>query len=155
MASRRAAGLWKWNWADSHRSVSSILSSSFVVDDDGAGSLLPLFTHFIKQIPTADPEVNPSTDINRDVGPIVPHKGSAQGGYLYAYNLLTELDVAGEYFIEKKSAKLSFMPPTAATQAQAGGAYSVSRLTSAVVASGVSNLSMGWRSATCAAWVWS
>ena len=114
--SRRAAGLWKWNWADSHRSVSSISSSSFVVNDD---------------------------DINRDVGPIVQHKGSAQGGYLYAYNLLSELDVAGEYFIEKQSAKLSFMPPSAAAAgADAAGTYSVSRLTSAVVASGASNVTL-------------
>ena len=86
-------GLWTWNWADSHRVIASIDSAGFTVAAD---------------------------DIGRDVSPIHRHVKSTQGGYLYAYNLLSELDVAGEYFIDKVNATLSFLPPLAATKRAAG-----------------------------------
>ena len=107
------SGLWAWNWADSHRQVQAVnrSSSTIVVKPD---------------------------DINRDVTPIHRRISKQQGGYLYAYNLRSELDVAGEYFIDKPKATLSFIPPGAAT---APGTYSISRLPSVVVATNVSTIS--------------
>ena len=46
-------GLWKWNWADSHRPLLSIRGSNITVGAD---------------------------DINRDVNPIHAHKPAMQGG---------------------------------------------------------------------------
>ena len=73
-------GLWTWNWADSHRQVRAINVAGVGAVDDATIVVEP-------------------DDINRDVNPIRPHISKQQGGYLYAYNLRSELDVAGEYFI--------------------------------------------------------
>ena len=81
-----AHGLWQWNWADSHRPVLAVTAGngSVTVGDD---------------------------DINRDVGLI---KGSgAQGGNLYLYNLRSELDAPGEYYINRTSLELTFRVPRA------------------------------------------
>jgi len=107
-------GLWAWNWADSHRPVLGI--------DTAAGTVTV-----------------GNDDVNRDVNPIA--KGSAtQGGNVYAYNLKSELDQPGEYFIERRTATLWMLPPPAA--AATSGTYHVSRLDGAVVkvGSGVANV---------------
>ena len=81
-----AHGLWQWNWADSHRPVLAVTPSngSVTVGDD---------------------------DINRDVDLI---KGSgSQGGNLYLYNLVSELDAPGEYYINRTSLELTFRVPRA------------------------------------------
>ena len=74
-------------------------------------------------------------DVNRDVSPVKKAVQNAQGGHAYVYNLLSELDVAGEYFINRTSLNLFFLPPTAAS-----GTYHISRLPSAVVMRGVTNV---------------
>ena len=102
-------GLWKWNWADSHRPLLSISGHNITVGAD---------------------------DINRDVNPIHAHRPAMQGGYVYAYGLKSQLDAPGEYHIDAKAAKLSFLPPEGASS----GSYSVSRLYSAVVARGASDI---------------
>jgi len=62
-----AHGLWRWNWADSHRQILAVTpaNGSVTVGVD---------------------------DINRDV-PLTAHAN------VYAYNLLAELDAAGEYYM--------------------------------------------------------
>jgi hypothetical protein len=105
-------GLWKWNWADSHRPLLGINGSRIAVGAD---------------------------DINRDVNPIRPHKTATQGGYVYAYGLRSLLDAPGEYHINPKTAKLSFIPPEGASSGS--GSYSISRLDSVVIAKGVSDVS--------------
>jgi hypothetical protein len=102
-------GLWAWNWADSHRPLLSISGSNITVGAD---------------------------DINRDVSPIHVHKPAMQGGYVYAYGLKSQLDAPGEFHIDAKTAKLSFVPPEGAS----GGSYSVSRLNSVVTAKGASDI---------------
>lgn len=77
-------------------------------------------------------------DINRDVNPIHAHKPGQQGGYVYTYGLRSELDSAGEYHIDAATGTLSFLPPAGG----AAGSYAVSRLESAVVARGVSNVTL-------------
>ena len=62
-----------------------------------------------------------------------------QGGYVYAYGLKSLLDSAGEYFVDHKTATLSFIPPEGASTT---GTYSISRLESAVVAKGVTNVTL-------------
>ena len=52
---------------------------------------------------------------------------------MYAYGLKSQLDGPGEYHIDRRTAKLSFIPPEGA----GGGSYSVSRLDSVIVAKGV------------------
>eukprot|EP00039_Didymoeca_costata_P032638 m.38652 g.38652 ORF g.38652 m.38652 type:complete len:749 (+) comp9460_c0_seq1:108-2354(+) len=78
-----AHGLWSWNWADSHRPVVGFNSGamSITVGDD---------------------------NINRDVN-LAPR--GRQGGNLYVYNLKSELDTPGEYYIDKDEAMLYFYPP--------------------------------------------
>jgi hypothetical protein len=82
-------GLWNWNWADSHRPVSSVGSSTLTVGAD---------------------------DIGRDVD-------LKAGGNFYAYNILSELDAAGEYYLDRKTGLLSFLPPAAASGAGNGTIY--------------------------------
>jgi hypothetical protein len=107
-------GLWSWNWADSHRPILAVTPSngSIAVGND---------------------------DVNRDVNPIKVGSASGQGGNVYAYNLKSELDQAGEYYIDRKTATLWVIPPPAATS---GGSFHVSRLNGAVVSveAGVSNV---------------
>lgn len=81
-------GLWSWNWADSHRPVTAIApnTGTITVGKD---------------------------DIDRDVDPIKTGRGP-QGGNVYVYNLKSELDAPGEYFIDRTSATLSFIPSRAA-----------------------------------------
>lgn len=80
-------GLWSWNWADSHRPVTAIApdTETLVVGND---------------------------DINRDVNPIKVH-GGGQGGNYYVYNLRSELDGPGEYYVDAQTATLSYIPPLA------------------------------------------
>ena len=49
------------------------------------------------------------------------------------FGLKSQLDGPGEYHIDRRTAKLSFIPPEGA----GGGSYSVSRLDSVIVAKGV------------------
>lgn len=86
-----AHGLWSWNWADSHRPVTAINPSN---------EILTVGTD----------------DIDRDVDPIKTG-GGRQGGNVYVYNVKSELDFPGEYFIDKKSSTLSFIAPRAAQKA--------------------------------------
>lgn len=82
-------GLWAWDWADSHRPVLSV---------DAARGLVTVGRD----------------DVGRDVDPV--HTGAgAQGGNVYAYNLLSELDSPGEYVV--RNTTLSFIPPPAALPA--------------------------------------
>jgi len=119
-------GLWDWNWADSHRPVLDVNLTAGVltVGDD---------------------------DYNHDVNPI--KKGGAnptqQGGNVYAYNLLSELDAPGEYHIDKAKASLAFIPPArepgeegASASTAREGTYHVSRLEAVVVATGASNITL-------------
>lgn len=83
-------GLWRWNWADSHREIFEVndIQESITIGNDAIG---------------------------RDVDPI--NKGTeAQGGNFYVYNVKSELDAPGEYYINRSSLKLSFLPPRAALQ---------------------------------------
>jgi hypothetical protein len=86
-------GMWAWNWADSHRPIVSV--------DTAKGTVTV-----------------GNDDVNRDVSPIHTGSKSAQGGNMYAYNLKSELDQPGEYFMDRATATLWVIPPTAAA---AGG----------------------------------
>jgi parallel beta-helix repeat protein len=111
-------GLWAWNWADSHRPITSVGIDSLVVGDDDAG--------------------------DADVAPIKAGSSGGQGGNVYAYNLRSELDQEGEYYIDRQKATLDFMPIGGAGSSSSGsrGSYFLSRLEAVVAVSGASNITL-------------
>jgi parallel beta-helix repeat protein len=111
-------GLWAWNWADSHRPIKSTSANSLVVGDDDAG--------------------------DADVSPIKASSSGGQGGHVYAYNLRSEMDQAGEYYIDRQESTLSFIPivDSGGGGGSGGGTYFVSRLEAVVAVSSASNITL-------------
>ena len=111
-------GLWKFNWADSHRRVLS------VSDAGGGGVRLGLQEH------------GDFTD--RDCG-LSAASANHQGGHVYVYNAHFELDQAGEYSIDHTTDTLYFWPPT--VHDAYGGSFELSVATSLLTVTDAINVS--------------
>jgi hypothetical protein len=87
-------GLWSGtNWADSHRPVTSIQVNHSTSSAQGGAQLVlgedePAFHGYV---------TNP-----------------ARGANFYAYNIEAELNALGEYYLDRQTLQLSFIPPRAA-----------------------------------------
>ena len=90
-------GLWKFNWADSHRRVLSVANDS----SSAGGARLSLQQH------------GDYTDRDCPLSAATP---GAQGGHLYMYNSYWELDQPGEYVVDHK-ARTAFVYPHSAADA--------------------------------------
>lgn len=86
-------GLWKFNWADSHRRV---LKASPAAAHPGGGVRLALQQH------------GDFTDRDCELSAAA---AGEQGGHVYVYNAHYELDTPGEYTIDHKTKTLYFWPP--------------------------------------------
>jgi hypothetical protein len=108
-------GLWKFNWADSHRAVLN-------VSDAGSGGVrLRLQQH------------GDFTDRDCDLSAA---SANHQGGHVYVYNAHFELDRAREYSIDHTTDTLYFWPP-----ADGDGSFELSVATSLLTVTDAQNIS--------------
>ena len=121
-------GLWMVNWADTHRRVEAV--GPFAGNRSVARMVLG---HSCPAVRNGSIE---SYDCDGDAILTAGNTHGGQGGHMYVYNALWELDAEGEYVVDHNSSTVFVLPFSD------GGELSFTKATTLVNASGASDVEM-------------